>query len=351
MRRHMSDISPVLHRTLSLARVVEFDAPVTGLVFLADGTLVTGLGDGTVRLIGVAAKPMAVQTHTDGSAVLALRADLDGKSVLTGGDDGCLARTDRAGTTMTLAKFPGHQIDVLTISAASGLRAVAAGRGVHMLDRAARTVASSEDHPSTVSDLAFNPKGKRLAVAHYGGATVWGVTTFGRNAARFKWAGSHLRVTWSPDGSTVLTSMQDAELHGWRVSDHQDLRMQGYPTKIYSLEWLMKPMTLLTSGADRVIGWRFADGGPMGRPPLEIGRGMGRVVTRVAVNPKQPIVAAGFDDGHVAVCSLFDDEMINSCTSARDSVEALAWSGDGARLAAGTRGGHIQMFETPRQLS
>ncbi len=347
----MSDNVPVLHRTLSITRVVEFNAPVTGLAFLADGTLATGLGDGTVRLIGAADKPVTVQAHADGSAVLTLRADLDGKSVLTGGDDGRLARTDHAGTTMTLAKFPGHQIDVLAVSAASGLRAVAAGRGVHVLDHAARTVASSDDHPSTVRDLAFNPKGKRLAVAHYGGATVWGVTTFGRNAARFKWAGSHLRITWSPNGSTVLTSMQDAELHGWRVSDHQDLRMQGYPTKIYSLEWLMKPMTLLTSGADRVIGWRFTDGGPMGRPPLELGRGMRRVVTRVAVNPKQPIVAAGFDDGHVALCSLLDDAMIDSCTSARDSVEALAWSGDGARLAAGTRGGRIHVFETPHQLS
>jgi WD40 repeat protein len=342
----MSDIAPVLHRTLSLTRAVEFDAPVTGLAFLADGTLATGLGDGTVRLIGAADKPVAVQTHTDGSAVLTLRADLDGKSVLTGGDDGRLALTDREGTTTTLAKFPGHQIDVLAVSAASGLRAVAAGRSVHLLDRGARTVASSDDHSSTVRDLAFNPKGKRLAVAHYGGATVWGVTTFGRNATRFKWAGSHLRITWSPDGSTVLTSMQDAELHGWRVSDHQDLRMQGYPTKIYSLEWLMKPMTLLTSGADRVIGWRFTDGGPMGRPPLEIGRGMGGVVTRVAVNPKHPIVAAGFDDGDVALYSPFDGEMIGSYTSALDSVEALVWSKDGARLAAGSPGGRIEVFET-----
>jgi WD40 repeat protein len=345
----MSDSVPVLHRTLSLTRVVEFDAPVTGLAFLADGTLATGLGDGTVRLIGAADKPVTVQAHADGSAVLTLRADLDGKSVLTGGDDGRLARTDRAGTTITLAKYPGHQLDVLAVSAASGLRAVAAGRRVHVLDRAARTVASSDDHPSTVSDLAFNPKGKRLAVAHYGGATVWGVTAFGRNGARFKWAGSHLRITWSPDGSTVLTSMQDNELHGWRVSDHQDLRMQGYPTKIYSLEWLMQPMTLLTSGADRVIGWHFTDGGPMGRPPLELGRAMGRVVTRVAVNPKQPIVAAGFDDGHVALCSLFDDEMIGSRTNSLDSIEALVWSEDGARLAAGTPGGRIEVFETPHQ--
>jgi hypothetical protein len=38
--------------------------------------------------------------------------------------------------------------------------------------------------------------------------------------------------------------------------------------------------------------------------------------------------------------------MIGSYTSALDSVEALVWSKDGARLAAGSPGGRIEVFET-----
>src|SRR6516164_5914437 len=33
-------------------------------------------------------------------------------------------------------------------------------------------VGETADHPSTVTGLAFNPKGKRLAVSHYGGVTL-----------------------------------------------------------------------------------------------------------------------------------------------------------------------------------
>ena len=107
-----------------------------------------------------------------------------------------------------------------------------------------------------------------------------------------------------------------------------------------------KPMTLLTSGADRIIGWRFSEGGPMGRPPIQLGIGNGRIVRRVAVDPTQPRVAAGYDDGHVTLSSLVDDEMIDAPVDTRGSVEALAWSNSGARFAAGTHYGQITVYET-----
>ena len=66
-----------------------FDAAVTGLAFLAEGTLAAGLGDGSVRLISSGdASPRTVQSHREGAAVLALVTDIDGAAVLTGGDDG-----------------------------------------------------------------------------------------------------------------------------------------------------------------------------------------------------------------------------------------------------------------------
>lgn len=44
--------------------------------------------------------------------------------------------------------------------------------------------ARTSDHSSTVSGLAFNPKGKRLAVAHYGGVTLWWTATLGQTPNR-----------------------------------------------------------------------------------------------------------------------------------------------------------------------
>lgn len=48
-------------------------------------------------------------------------------------------------------------------------------------------------------------------------------------------------VCWSPDGTYVMTAMQECELHGWRVADGTDIAMRGYAAKIRSMNWVAKP--------------------------------------------------------------------------------------------------------------
>ena len=327
-------------------RELAFDAAVTGVVFLADGTLAAGLGDGTVRLVTDDPAPRIAQPHRDGSAVLALAIDFDGAGVLTGGDDGRLARTAGDGTVTPLAEFPGRQVEVVAVSIAGGRSAVAAGREVSLLDRSGKIVAATADHPTTVTGLALNPKGKRLAVSHYGGVTLWWTGKLGEAPAQLRWRGSHIGVSWSPDGSTVMTTMQERELHGWRLSDGQHMRMAGYAAKVRSMDWLTRPMTLVTSGAECALAWKFSGGGPMGTAPIELGRGLGRLVTCVAAHPKRPLVAAGFDDGQVALCALKPADAIvrvRGIDGAR--ITSLAWSRDGTRLAAGTAAGVVPIYD------
>ncbi|HEY2526726.1 MAG TPA: WD40 repeat domain-containing protein [Xanthobacteraceae bacterium] len=330
-----------------------FDASVTGLAFLTEGTLATGLGDGSVRLIGPgdSASPRTVQPHRDGAAVLAMAIDIDGAGVVTGGDDGRVARTDARGEVSVLAEFPGRQADVLAVSPSGGLRAAAGGREVRLLDRVGATVAASADHPSTVTGLAFNPKGKRVAVSHYGGATLRWTGKLDQGATKLEWRGSHLGVTWSPDGSTVLTATQERELHGWRLTDRQTMSMAGYAAKVRSMDWLRRPMMLATSGGDCVTAWSFTGGGPMGKPPLEVGSGLGRLVTCVAVHPKIPMVAAGFDEGQVIVCGLSRQEMVVRVRWPDwECITALAWSHNGTRLAVGSEAGTAALYDLSKGL-
>jgi WD40 repeat protein len=277
--------------------------------------------------------------------------DIDGAGIVTGGDDGRVARTDARGEVSVLAEFPGRQADVVAVSPSGGLRAVAGGREVRLLDRAGETVGASADHPSTVTGLAFNPKGKRLAVSHYGGATLRWTGKLDQGATKLEWRGSHIGVTWSPDGTTVLTAMQERELHGWRLTDHQTMSMAGYAAKVRSMDWLRRPMTLATAGGDCVIAWSFTGSGPIGKPPLEVGRGLGRLVTCVAVHPKIPIVAAGFDEGQVVVCMLSRQEMVVQVRWPDwERITALAWSHNGRLLAVGTEAGAASIFDLSKRL-
>jgi WD40 repeat protein len=330
----------------------EFDAGITGAVFSDAGVLAAALGDGTVRLIAADHDVRAVQVH-DGAA-LCLALDLDGQSFVTGGDDGRLVRTSTAGEVAELMSAPGQQIDVLALSRPAKARAVATGKEVRLLDAAGVVRARAADHPSTVAGLAFNPKGKRLAVAHYGGVTLWWTATLGRSPHRLDWRGSHIGASWSPDGCYVMTAMQECELHGWRVADGEDLAMRGYSTKVRSMDWLAKPPLLATAGADCVTLWSFAGAGPQGRPPIELCQRTERLVTRVTIHPTQSLVAAGFDDGCVAVCEMtrkMGDRVFPIRPGEGGRVTALAWSPDGTRLAIGTEQGALSLFDLSRAAS
>ena len=128
------------------------------------------------------------------------------------------------------------------------------------------------------------------------------------------------------------------------------MSMAGYGAKVRSMDWLRRPMTLATSGGDCVFAWSFIGGGPMGKPPLEVGSGLLRLVTSVAVHPKNPIVAAGFDEGQVIVCALSRQGKVVRWPD-WERVTALAWSGDGNRLAAGTQTGAISPLNLSKGLS
>ena len=103
---------------------------------------------------------------------------------------------------------------------------------------------------------------------------------------------------------------------------------------------------LVTSGGDCIIARSFTGGGPMGKPPLKVGSGLGRLVTSVAVHPKNPTLAAGFDEGQVIVCALSRQEkVVRLRWPDWELVTALAWSRDGARLAVGTETSAMLLFD------
>jgi len=330
----------------------KFDAGITGAVFSDSGLLAAALGDGAVQLVGPNGSVQSVQAH-DGAA-LCLALDIDGRGFVTGGDDGKLVRTSPDGSIAELMHTPGRQIDMLAVTRPGKARAVAAGKEVRLLNTSGNVQARASDHPSTVSGLAFNPKGKRLAVAHYGGVTLWWTATLGQSPSRLSWRGSHIGVSWSPDGAYVMTAMQECELHGWRVADCSDLAMRGYAAKVRSMDWVSKPSTLVTSGADCVVAWPFSGSGPQGKPPIEVGQGIGRLVVQVAVHPARPLIAAGFDDGRVAICELIADRESRAIRLRRGDgyrISALAWSQDGMQLAVGTDGGALSIFDLAKPVS
>ena len=310
-----------------------FDAYVTDARFDRSGAAVFALGDGAVRWEDGA----QVQAH-DGAALCAA-AHPSGDGVVTGGDDGRLVWS-RASGPETLAEATGRWIDVVACSAASGLIAFAAGKEARLIDVKDPKFSGSFQHERTVAGLDFDPKGRRLAAATYGGAALWYARIAEQKPQMLKWAGSHVLVAFSPDGRFLISAMQENELHGWKLADGANMRMGGYPSKVKSLTFLDGGKLMATAGAAGAVIWPFGGStGPMGKQAAEIGFQEGSTVTRVAAAPRTPKLAAGLSDGRVWTADLGQGAVQFIKAEKGEPISALAVSPDGRRIAWGDEAG------------
>lgn len=325
----------------------ELDAFVVGARFARNGrTAAFALGDGTLRLAPLLGDWTTVEAH-DG-AILNLVESGDGW--LTGGDDGAFRRIGPDGAVSDVAAFGSKWVEQVAAwgEGKAALMACGVGRSVHLF-RADGTRLKQLDHPSTVTGLAFDAKGKRVAASHYNGATLWFVGAKVDSPRLLEWKGSHTGIAIHPAVEAVVTSMQESALHGWRLSDGQHMRMSGYPTKTESLSFSRTGKWLATSGAESVVLWPFFGGGPMGKAPTELAGGDGPVCTRVAFHPQQDMLAAGFADGLLVVVDVASERVLPVAAPGRGSVSALAWSPDGTHLAFGTETGLAAIIDLSKK--
>jgi WD40 repeat protein len=319
----------------------DLGAHVVACAFARDGTAGFALGDGTLR-IAADGEWSRVAAH-DG-AVLAVAADATG--FVTGGDDGKLLRII-GGEVTTLADFGSRWVE--QVAATPTHIAASYGKRVAVLDEAGKTLKTLE-HPSSVTGLVFDAKGKRIAASHVNGASLWFVAAKTDNPRKLEWKGSHTGIAMSPDGECVVTAMQENSLHGWRLTDGQHMRMSGYPAKTRAMSFSRNGKWLATSGAESIVLWPFFGGGPMGKTPSELAGGDDALCTFVACHPQHEAVAAGFSDGLVVLADIGTERILPIAgPRGRGAVTALAWRGDGTLLAFGTDSGFAAVIDFSKQ--
>lgn len=316
-----------------------FDAYVTAAFFDRAGRAAFALGDGTVRFEG----GETVEAH-DGAALSACLPP-SGEGILTAGDDGRVVLSTPAGAH-EIASLPGKWIDSVAASPDSGLIAFAAGRELHARDPADPAFARTFVHEKSVSDIAFDPKGRRIAVATYGGVWLWYARIADQKPVVLKWAGSHIAACWSPDGKFLVSAMQENQLHGWRVADEKNMRMGGYPSKVRSLAFMSKGALMATSGANGAVCWPFAGAtGPMGKQAAEIGYDDSALTTRIAAQLDKTWLVAGLDDGRVWAADVTGEKLVPIKSEKGAAISALALSADAKRVAWGDEDGAAGVAE------
>ncbi len=324
------------------------DAYVVAARFSRDGRRAAfALGDGSVRLVATAAPDDWSSIAVHDGAILDFAVDPSGGGFISGGDDGKLNRIAASGAVSNAGTFGTKWVEHVAthaLDSGKGLIAASAGKLIKLYDQSGQLL-KELTHPSTVTGLSFDGKGKRIGASHYNGASIWFVAAKTDSPRKLEWKGSHTGIAIHPDGDAVVTAMQENALHGWKLPNGEHMRMSGYPAKTDSLSFNRNGKWLASSGADAMVLWPFFGGGPMGKAPIELAGGDGIICTRVACNPKQDIVAGGFTDGLVVVAQIDSSRILPIVPPDHGPVSALAWSPDGTHLAVGTETGFAALID------
>jgi len=270
-----------------------------------------------------------------------------GQSLASVGQDG-KARLWNPTTGQETAAFDGGAgwVERLAWSADGKTLATSAGKKVRLWDAAGTMLCEYANHPATVSDLAWRPRSNLLAVAAYGGVTLYDPAQ-PDPLKTFAWKGAPLRLAWSPNGEVLAHGNQDATVHFWYADTAEDLQMSGFATKVRELSWENSSRYLATGGSAAVCVWDCGGDGPAGtKPQTLIEDGDEKPLTALAWQRRGFLIASGNQLGTVRVWQpankknphVGDDRLPEAASS-------LAWSPDDKALAVASGSGAVNVYK------
>ncbi len=268
----------------------------------------------------------------------------DGTCLATAGQDGKVRLCDaQSGRSVAELDAGSAWVERVAWCPVEPVLASAAGRKLRLWDAQGTLVRSYPDHPSTIADIRWLPRSRRLASAAYGALATWSPNR-DEPVRRFLWKGSMLTIAWSPDGRHIATGNQDATVHFWNVLTGKDLHMSGYPTKVRELAWDGTGRYLATGGGHGACIWDVSGEGPAGTTPMQVGV-TGALLTALTFRPPStPQLIAGFADGAIGLWRLGRTAERVDAFRLDSGITQLAWDSSGCMLVIATEAGDVTGF-------
>ncbi|MCP9442128.1 MAG: hypothetical protein NNA20_06000 [Nitrospira sp.] len=194
---------------------------------------------------------------------------------------------------------------------------------------------------TTISDLAWMPKGEAVIASAYGGAWLWQIG-HERPRRTFPYTGAVLAIAVSPSGEYLASGNLDGSVHLFRTDDDRQWHMSGYPVKVSHVRFDQSGLHLFTAAGSDLVSWnmnRFEGTG--GR--LFIGHE--GWIQDLTCHPTRSLVATVGEEGRLCVWEPRATTPLFSIEVGRgNALSCVTWSHDGQWLITGAADGVVQVF-------
>jgi len=336
--------------------------------------------DGTQLAAGSAAGPVSLFSATDGAKRHQLPGHENGVNCLgwsaagsalagasespseiaacilaTGGQDGTVKFWDAvAGQHTATAELGSPWVEHLAWrpvaqaadpgpgSATSATIFAAAGKNLTALRPDASVAHAFKPASKSITALAFQPAGGCVAVACFGGVTLWDADDFVVQKELPYSNGIHALV-WSPDGKWLVSGNQDPSVHLWIPEQDMELHMSGYETKVKHLAFDHTSRWLATGGGRDACIWDCSGAGPEGREPAMFPHEA--PVCALAFQRAHGLLATASADGAVQLWSPDRKQPLRATVKLPAPATKLVWSPDDRLLAIGSEKGVVYVLK------